>query len=131
MDYRKKLRIPDNFSYIIRTGGANMRNSEFQISYAISLGEIRHMAVIGHNNCGMANLNSKKEDFIKGLVDHAGWNAKEAEDHFEQLAPKFDINNEIDFVLAESNRLKNLYPKITVAPLFYKLENQRVYQIES
>ncbi|HEM48734.1 MAG TPA: carbonic anhydrase, partial [Caldithrix sp.] len=38
MDHRKKLNIPDNFAYIIRSGGANLRYSEFKISYAIAIG---------------------------------------------------------------------------------------------
>ena len=36
MDNRKHLRIPDNFSFIIRSGGANLRYSEFKVSYAAS-----------------------------------------------------------------------------------------------
>lgn len=32
MDNRKQLTVPQNFTYIIRTGGANIRNNEFQIS---------------------------------------------------------------------------------------------------
>src|SRR5690349_20749969 len=35
MDHRKHLHMPDNFAYIIRTGGANLRYSEFKVSYAI------------------------------------------------------------------------------------------------
>jgi len=47
MDNRKHLHMPDNFSYIIRTGGANLRYSEFKVSYAISVGGVRHIALIG------------------------------------------------------------------------------------
>jgi len=32
MDNRKQLKIPENFAYIIRTGGANLRYSEFKVS---------------------------------------------------------------------------------------------------
>jgi carbonic anhydrase len=31
MDNRKHLKIPDNFSFIIRYGGANLRYSEFKV----------------------------------------------------------------------------------------------------
>ena len=37
MDNRKHLSIPDNFAYIIRSGGANLRYSEFRVSYACLL----------------------------------------------------------------------------------------------
>ncbi|MBU1037727.1 MAG: carbonic anhydrase, partial [Candidatus Omnitrophica bacterium] len=32
MDNRKHLHIPENFAFIIRTGGANLRYSEFKVS---------------------------------------------------------------------------------------------------
>ena len=38
MDNRKHLQIPDNFAYIIRAGGANLRYSEFKVSYGIAVG---------------------------------------------------------------------------------------------
>ncbi|HSU29202.1 MAG TPA: carbonic anhydrase, partial [Chitinophagaceae bacterium] len=75
MDNRKHLHMPDNFSYIIRTGGANLRYSEFKVSYAISVGGVRHIALIGHNNCGMVNLIARKMQFINGLVEATGWDA--------------------------------------------------------
>ena len=59
MDNRKNLRIPDNFAFIIRTGGANLRYNEFKVSYAIAVGQVGYIALIGHNNCGMANVLSE------------------------------------------------------------------------
>ncbi len=127
MDNRKHLRIPDNFSFIIRSGGANLRYSEFKVSYAIAVGNIQHIAIIGHNNCGMVNLISRKDEFINGLVDNAGWDRNCAEEHFMQFAPMFEIRNEIDFVISEAKRLRLKYPKITVVPLFYRVENSQLY----
>ena len=129
MDNRKHLNIPDNFAFIIRAGGANLRYSEFKVSYAISVGDVRYIALIGHNNCGMVNLNARKDQFINGLVEKAGWNSKWAEEHFMHFAPMFEIGNEIDFVLSEAKRLRLRYPKITVAPLLYKVEDNRLYLI--
>jgi carbonic anhydrase len=129
MDNRKHSHIPDNFAFIIRAGGANLRNSEFKVSYAISIGDIQHIALIGHNNCGMVNLFSRKEQFISGLVHKAGWDREKAEEHFMQFAPFFEIGNEIDFVISDANRLRIKYPKITVAPMYYKVENSRLYLI--
>jgi len=129
MDNRKHLHIPDNFSYIIRAGGANLRYSEFKVSYAIAVGGVRHIALIGHNQCGMVNLMSKKMAFINGLVDKAGWDRQFAEEHFNQFAPMFEIGNEIDFVLSEADRIRMRYPKVIVAPLLYKVEDNRLYQI--
>ncbi|MCF8243210.1 MAG: carbonic anhydrase [Melioribacteraceae bacterium] len=129
MDNRKKLQIPNNFSFIIRAGGANLRYSEFKVSYAIAVGNVSHIALIGHNNCGMVNLSARKELFIQGLVDKAGWDREWAEEHFMNFAPLFEIGNEIDFILSETVRLRNRYPKITVAPLMYLVETNKLHFI--
>jgi carbonic anhydrase len=130
MDNRKHLHIPDNFSYIIRAGGANLRHSEFKVSYAIAVGGVKNIALIGHNNCGMVNLVARKEIFISGLVENAGWEKEKAEQHFNQFAPMFEIENEIDFILSETQRLRARYPKVQVAPLLYIVEDNLLYQIK-
>jgi carbonic anhydrase len=73
MDNRKYLRIPENFAYIIRSGGANLRYSEFKVSYAIAVGGVKAIVLIGHTQCGMVNLIARRNLFIQGLVDNAGW----------------------------------------------------------
>jgi len=130
MDNRKHLRIPDNFAFIIRAGGANLRYSEFKVSYAIAVGGVSAIALIGHNNCGMVNLSARKEQFIEGLVNNAGWDKEWAEEHFFHFAPMFEIGNEIDFVLSEAKRLRLRYPKILVAPLLYRVEDNLLYLID-
>lgn len=129
MDNRKHLHIPDNFAYIIRSGGANLRFSEFKVSYAIGVGQVRCIALIGHNNCAMVNLASRKDQFIKGLVENAGWTEGQAEEHFMSYAPLFEIGNEVDFVISESKRLSAKYPKLLIAPMMYKVEDNRLYLI--
>lgn len=130
MDNRKHLRIPENFAYIIRSGGANLRYSEFKVSYAIGVGKVAHIALIGHNNCGMVNLISRKSEFIDGLVNSAGWERDRAEEHFFHYAPMFEIGSETDFILSETKRLRLRYPKIQIAPLFYLVEDNRLYFIK-
>jgi carbonic anhydrase len=130
MDNRKHINIPDNFSYIIRAGGANLRYSEFKVSYAIAVGNVRHIALIGHNHCGMVNLNARKDIFIKGLVDVAGWDKEWAEEHFMHFAPMFEIGNEVDFILSEAKRLRMRYPKIQIAPMMYLVEDNKLYLVK-
>jgi carbonic anhydrase len=129
MDNRKHLHIPDNFAYIIRSGGANLRFSEFKVSYAIGVGQVGHIALIAHNNCAMVNLASRKDQFIQGLVENAGWTEGQAEEHFMSYAPLFEIGNEIDFVVSEAKRLSVKYPKLVIAPMMYKVEDNRLYLI--
>lgn len=129
MDNRKHLHIPDNYAYIIRAGGANLRYSEFKVSYAIAVGKVQHIALIGHNNCGMVNLSARKSQFIEGLAETAGWDREWAEEHFMHFAPMFEIGNEVDFVLSEAKRLRLRYPKIQIAPLMYLVEDNKLYHL--
>lgn len=130
MDNRKHLQMPDNFAYIIRSGGANLRHSEFKVSYAIAVGNVRHIVLIGHNNCGMVHLYNRKQAFIDGLVENAGWTQQYAEEHFTHFSPLFEIGNEIDFVISEARRLRDRYPKVSVAPLYYKIEDNKLYGVK-
>jgi carbonic anhydrase len=125
MDSRKHLRIPDNFAFILRTGGANLALSEFRVSYAIAVGGVRAIALIGYTNCGMSGLSARRGVFVEGLVD-AGWSRAEAEKHFDRHAPLHEIGAEDEFIVAEARRLRALYPKVEVAPLLYRVEDNSV-----
>ena len=129
MDNRKHLHIPDNFAFIIRSGGANLRYSQLKVSYAIAIGRVSHIALIGHNHCGMVNLIARKGEFIKGLINRAGWSRDAAEEHFMNLALMHEIGNEIDFIISETSRLRKKYPKINIAPLYYQIEDNQLYCI--
>ena len=129
MDNRKRLNMPENFAYVIRAGGANLRGSEFKVSFAVAIGGVRAMTLIAHSNCGMVNLASKREQFIQNLVEIGGWSEDQATEHFHTHAPLFEIGNEIDFVLSEALRLRYRYPKLLVAPLYYRVEDNRLYHI--
>ena len=131
MDNRKNLWIPENFAYIIRSGGANLFYHEFQVSYAIGVGGVQHIALIGHNDCEMVQLENRKEEFISGMAANAGWKKETAQMHFENLSPFFEIGNAIDFLIAESHRLRRRYPKVTVAPLFYNVQSGNLSQIKT
>ena len=130
MDNRKHLRIPDNFAFIIRAGGANLRPAAFKVSYAIAVGGVRAIALIGHNDCGMSHIDARREQFVNGLVENAGWDRERALDHFLNLAPLFEIGNERAFVVAEAHRLRREYPKVLVVPMIYGVEDSRLYLLK-
>ncbi|PIQ83445.1 MAG: carbonic anhydrase [Candidatus Omnitrophica bacterium CG11_big_fil_rev_8_21_14_0_20_63_9] len=130
MDNRKHLRIPDNFAFILRAGGANLRYSEFKVSYAIAVGDVSSIALIGHTNCGMVNLESRKSLFIQGLIKRGGWKKKDAKEHFAKFSMMFEIGSETDFILSEVKRLRRRYPKVTLAPMLYKVEDNRLYLLK-
>ena len=129
MDNRKQLRLPDNFAYVLRTTGANMRHNEFRVSYSIGVGGVHHVALVAHTNCGMVGLSGKYSAFVKGMIEVAGWDEERAREYFFQYAPFFEIEDEVGFVVLEAARLRARYPKVTVVPLLYKVEDSRLYQI--
>ena len=131
IDNRIQLRIPRKFAFVVRAGGANMKYNEFKISYAIALGNIQYMALIGHNQCGMSNLIQRKDQFIQGLVKNAGWSIEQAKEQFEKESPYSEIGNEVNFILQETNRLQRLYPKIIIAPMIYLVEDNRLYLVQN
>jgi carbonic anhydrase len=129
MDSRKSLRIPSDFAFVLRTAGANMRDNEFRISYAIAVGGVRTIVLIAHTDCGMARLGERREQFIRGLMDAAGWDEARAVRHFEDCAPKFGFRDEVEFVLREAERLRGIYPRINIVPLLYRVEDDLLYQL--
>lgn len=127
MDYREELRIPDEFAYVIRAGGGNLRHSEFYVSYAIAVGGVSSIALFTHTDCGMVNVMSRKERFVSGLIEKGGCSREWAEKLFNNAAASFEIGNEIGFVLSEVRRLRAIYPKILVAPMLYRVEDDLLY----
>jgi carbonic anhydrase len=129
MDSRKQLRIPPDFAFVLRTAGANMRDNEFRISFAIAVGGVRTIVLIAHTDCAMARVARQHDEFVRGLVEHAGWDQQRAEQHFTNSINKFAIDDEVDFVMREAERLRGLYPKVTVVPLLYRVEDDLLYQL--
>lgn len=126
MDNRISFRLPENFAFIIRTGGAHMRPVEFFLAAALAFNDIRHIALIGHTDCKMAGVSERKKDFISGLTMRAGWEKQPAERSFLKNAPLFDIADPVGFTLSEARRLSRLFPKILAVPLIYRTEQRRL-----
>ena len=129
MDSRKSLRIPPDFAYVLRTAGANMRDNEFRISFAIAVGGISTIVLIAHTDCGMVRVAKLHDEFVQGMVDKAGWDRPRAEKHYADSVPKFAIDDEVAFVMREAQRLRGMYPRITVVPLLYRVEDDLLYQL--
>jgi len=129
MDYRIKLQIPNNFAFMIRTAGANMSSCKFDISYAIAVGGIRHIALIGHNDCGMANLSRKEELFIEGMVRNAGWDKTRALEYFRQKEQECTILKETDYIYNQAEELSREFPGVKVIPMLYRIEDNLLYLI--
>lgn len=129
MDHRKDLTIPNEFAYVLRSAGANFRDSSFEISYAVAIGGVSAIALLGHTDCGMVQVTKKREAFIRGLIERAGWKAETAARHFDRFAHRHEIGDAVEFTVRETRRLRRQYPTLLVAPLFYSVEDDRLAQI--
>ncbi len=129
MDHRKVIVVPSEFAYVLRSAGGSLRDSEFDVSYAIAVGNVRSIALIPHTDCGMERVTMRREDFVRGLVERGGWSAANAAAHFDAHAVRYQIGEPVAFALAETARLRTLYPSIQIAPLLYRVDNDRIVQI--
>lgn len=128
MDYRNTLRIPDNFAYILRTGGGNPSRIEFEISFAIAVKGIRALALIAHDDCGMVGLSGRCDIFEQGLVE-VGWAREEARAHFDMHARSLEIPDPVEFACVQARRMQACYLNTAVAPLFYSVKEGLLCQI--
>lgn len=130
MDGRQELRLPGNFAFVVRNSGARLEGNSFSVSFAIACGGVQHIAVIGHSDCKIIDLESRKDEFIKGLTKRAGWKKSDAEKYFLDLHPSFKKKDAVNSVISEADIIRFKYPGIVVAPLFYSLEDDHLYLVE-
>jgi carbonic anhydrase len=129
MDHRKGLTIPAEFAYVLRSAGGNLRDSEFEVSYAIAVGGVSTIALLAHTDCGMAHVTAKHEPFVAGLMERGGWTRASAERHFAEAATRYEIGDPARFAVDEVRRLRTRYPRVLVAPFLYTVEDDRLAQL--
>ncbi len=130
MDNRKRLRVPDRFAFVVRTAGVYLQGLEFQLSFAIAIGGVGAIALIGHDDCGMSRLTGLKQQFVDGLVERAGWSAEEAARHYEASVEPFAIDDPVRSAADQASALAQRYPRVPVAPLLYNVGDGHLYQID-
>lgn len=130
MDHRKRLRVPDRFAYVVRTAGVYLDGLEFQLSFAIAIGGVRAIALIGHDDCGMSRLTGLEQEFVDGLVERAGWTREDAVHHYRASVEAFAIDDPVYSTARQAHSLAERYPGVPVAPLLYKVGDGRLYQID-
>ena len=129
MDHRKKLNIPDEFAYILRNAGAYTGDAGFMISYAMTVGGVKAIAIIGHNHCGMGLVKSQGREFIQRLEKEHGWKHSDALLHYKKGVDKYAIMDEVDSVLTMAQSLESKYDNLLVVPMIYILEDNLLYLI--
>lgn len=128
IDTARSLHLPREFAYVVKREGANMQGAEFTLAMAM-LDGITHMALIAHGGCAMSNSQELRSQFIETLVKEHAWTDQQAIRFFDEHLRSKEVDNEIDFVLEEAERLGRVFRGLNVVPLFYRAENDRLYLI--
>lgn len=125
IEFRYSLPVPRMYAYMIRRAGGRIVGSEFSLSYCLSRG-VRHLILIGHNDCGMTKVPEHAPAMVAALVEQ-GWSRVRAEEFVERHAWRYRVKDELDSIEQEYRRLRRLFKKITVAPLFISLSDTKLY----
>jgi len=129
MDFRKRLSLPDNFAYVLRVGGANAAAVDPYVAFAVAVARVRAVAVIVHDDCAMAAVASRRGEFVSGLVANAGWDRAAAEAYVAARAAAMEIGEPAAFAAEQCRSLRDRYPGIVAAPLFYSVADGLLRQV--
>jgi carbonic anhydrase len=129
MDDRKDLVIPNEFAFVLRAAGGHLREHAFDISYAVAIGGVTAIALLAHTDCGMVRVSEKRAAFVRGLVIRGGWDEPRAAEHFDKCVSRYEMDDAVEFVVQEAGRVRATYPALLVAPLLYRVEDDRLLQI--
>lgn len=125
IEFRYQPKVPPSFAYVIRRASGRMVGSEFSLAYTLAKG-VRHLALVGHNDCGMTKVAEHKQAMIDALVEQ-GWYPDRAEDYVSMHASRYAIKDELDSLKHEYLRLRRLFRNLEIAPLFLSLANSKMY----
>ncbi|HEY9772810.1 MAG TPA: hypothetical protein V6C81_03260 [Planktothrix sp.] len=125
IDFRVQPKVPPYYAYLSRIAGGKVSGSEFALAYAVTRG-VRHAAMIAHNDCGMTKVSTYAPSVTNVLVEQ-GWPRDVAEQYVTEQGAKYAIEDEIDSLKREFIRVRRLFPKLEIAPLFTSLANGHLY----
>lgn len=130
MDYRVQLHTPPAFAYKLRSGGCNLNNNDFQVAYAVAIGGVKAIALIGHTDCGMVRLEEKREVFIAGFRAHSDCSYLEAAAFFDQNVGSQSLCKEDDILFEEAARYRAWFPRLPIAVLLYQVDDGQLYLLK-
>lgn len=125
IEFRYALPVPRMYAYVIRRASGRVIGSEFSVGYTLAQG-VKYLVLIGHNDCGMSKLKEKAPLVIDAFVEQ-GWPKEAAEAYVRKQATRHAIDDELGALKEEYFRLRSVFPKLIIAPLFVCLHDSRLY----
>ena len=71
----------------MRQASGRLTGAEFTVAYVLTKG-VRHLALIGHNDCGMTKVHEHSAAMESALVQQ-GWDADRARDYVTMNGPRY------------------------------------------
>jgi carbonic anhydrase len=125
IEFRYALPMPRMYAYVIRRASGRVIGSEFSVAYTLAKG-VKHLILIGHNDCGMSAVAENTPNIIASLVDQ-GWSRPIAEEYVQRQGARHAMGDELEALKIEYRRLRKVFPKLTIAPLFVCLYDNKLY----
>lgn len=120
MDYRIRLRLPDNFAFVLRTGGANPSPVEPDLAFGVALTGIHALALIGHTDCAMVEPNPYVVNDLPAL--------EEQKRLYRSEIAALAIVDAPNFTRSEAARLAGRLG-LPVVPLLYRVEDHKIERL--
>ncbi len=125
IEFRYAMPVPRGYAYVIRRASGRVLGSEFSVGYVMSKG-VKYLVLIGHNDCGMAKVFQVASAVVDAFVEQ-GWSREIAEDYVRKQGARHAIGDELGALKEEYIRLRKVFPKLHIAPLFMCLYDSKVY----
>jgi carbonic anhydrase len=125
IEFRYALPMPRMYSYVIRRASGRIIGSEFSVAYTLAKG-VNCLLMIGHNDCGMTKVEETKPLLVDALVNQ-GWNRELAKMYVDKHGDRHEIFDELWALKDEYVRVRNVFPKLLVAPMFVCLFDSKLY----
>ncbi|MBA3858980.1 MAG: hypothetical protein C0507_18905 [Cyanobacteria bacterium PR.3.49] len=125
IEFRYSLPIPKMYAYVIRRASGRVIGSEFSVGYTLSQG-VRYLIIIGHNDCGMSKVYEKAPLVVQAFMDQ-GWEKEAAEEYVKKQVTRHAISDELEALHEEYLRLRSVFRKLVIAPLFVCLHDSKLY----
>lgn len=129
MDHRVNLNMPVGFALILRTAGASVEPLVFNVLAAMAVRDIRAVAIIGHSDCAMLDVERHRQKFIATATELGTMSEAEAAKLFEKGASRFGFENSIAQTLAQCEHLHKVVPGALIAPLSFDVKTGALSQI--
>jgi carbonic anhydrase len=125
IEFRFSLKIPPRYAYVIRRASGRLVGSEFVMSFILSQG-VKDVVLVGHNDCGMTKVAENAPNMVAALVQQ-GWHKERAEEFIRHHAARHAIQDEVDALKDEYQRLHRLFKNVRIAPLLACLAEMKLY----